>query len=127
MDEQSVKNIMDENEALRRTLATTQTPKPWYQQWKRWGAILAVLLPIVNQLAGKIVDDGVVMLVVTAIIMWVGIEAYRDQKITVAKTMADASIDVKKIELATAPMFRAMVDKLKSGGQGIPPQPPKNP
>jgi len=125
MDEQSMKNIMDENEALRRTLAATQAPKPWYAQWKRWGAILAVLLPIINQITGKIVDDNVVMLIVGAIIMWVGIEAYRDQKITVAKTMADASIDVKKIEAATAPLFRAMVDKLKQPpNQG---QPPKNP
>jgi len=126
MDEQLMKNIMDENEALRRTPAATQTPKPWYWQWKRWGAILAVLLPIINQITGKIIDDNVIMLIVGAIVAWVGIEAYRDQKITVAKMMANALIDVKKIELATAPMFRAMVDKLKSG-QGIPPTAPKNP
>lgn len=110
--------------------------KPWYRQWKRLGGLLAVLLPIVNKIIGSPLDPGIVYLIVAAIIAWCGIESYKDQKIKVAQTLADANINVKKIEAATAPMFQNLMDRMRGAGglQGgpkpgpgglKPPAPPK--
>ena len=125
--EEILAKLQAENAALRRMnqAEKAKKPKPWYKKWCRIGGLIAVLGPMVNYVCGNPVDKWIIMLVVGAIIAWIGSENYKDQKIAVATVLAQTQIDIEKIKLA--PSFQRLLEKAKGGMSGTGPTgPPKH-
>jgi len=120
-----IQQLQQENVAMRKMIQEAQAkkPKPWYQKWCRIGGLVAVVGPIVNHVLGNPIPQWTIMLIVGAIIAWVGTENYKDQKIAVAKVLADTQIDVERLKMAAAPAFKQAMEKLRNAqgpGQAMP-------
>ena len=107
------------------TNVPSATPSKW-TSWKRWGAIVAVLVPMVNKVAGSPLDANMVMLIVGALIAFVGIETYKDQKIAVANVLSEAQVAMKQLEAdANAKALMDKINIIARSQPNLPTQPPK--